>query len=51
MVKVMTVVGRIINNMVKLNLQIKKDKVKMECGRMERESNGLTEEQPAQLKK
>jgi hypothetical protein len=43
MVKVMTVVGRIINNTVKLNSQIKKDKVKMESGRMERESNGLNE--------
>jgi len=40
MVKVMMAVGRIINNMEKLNLQIKKAKVKWASGRMVRESNG-----------
>tara|TARA_B110000285_G_C14989787_1_gene545710 strand:+ start:667 stop:945 length:279 start_codon:yes stop_codon:yes gene_type:complete len=40
MVKVMMVVGKIINNTVKLDSQTKKVKAKWACGRTEKESNG-----------
>lgn len=40
MEKVMMVVGKIINNMEKQSLQIKKDKVKWVFGRTEKEYNG-----------
>ena len=41
MVKAMMEDGKIINNMEKQSSLIRKDKVRLVCGKMEKESNGL----------